>query len=206
MQIGSVLTVLMMLCAAGCKKDDPAPDPAAAGGPNTGGTIQMGLGTNMNVQNFKDTIQIPVNGQVTKDLDLDNDGTIDIKLYGYLAVSLGGGAQEYSWLQALRPEVRITTQIVTDTMFLHVDTAGTNIYQHYNCSRTDANDAIVSVTPGQEKVSVLEENEVLTDDGGFSTDSVNLRRPGFATPAATPQNGYFVYSDSNLNCYLFPED
>ena len=201
-----VLALFLALCNTGCKKDEPVPVPVEGGGANTGGTLQMGLGTNMIIQDLTDTLTIPFNGEITEDLDLDNDGTVDIKFHGAITFSQGSGLREYAWLQALRPEVRIATQIVTDTTFLRIDTVGSNIQMHYSCERTGANYTVTSIHPGMEKIKVFEEGNELTSDDVFSPDSVNLRQPDVSSPAPSNQGGYHVSWDANNDCYLFPKD
>lgn len=165
----------------------------------------MGDGTSVQVHPIGDTLHTLMT-DLDRSIDMDGDGINDIQFKFRSANSLGAGYLEWASVQSLHPEVRVASLTVTDTIFFHVDTAGTSIHKHHNCSRTDDTDTIVSVTTDQLKIRVLEEGSTLNDEGEFSTDSINLRNLGGGSSMPTFQGGYWVSWQTNMDCYLFPLD
>lgn len=206
-----ITTLLCFTLLLGCRRDTVAPpvDPIAGvllDTVNTANLITVGNPVNMLVDTTDVVVYVhpPTGGIAYGYLDVDNDGTDDLRFRVHASYSLGAGASSITSVRCLHNGVLVRSFLVNDTVFFHADTLGNTIHRYETCSRIDGTDTVMSVLLDEAKITVLDSLSDLDIADEFHLDSIPFYRTSYTSVPAGGNPPYSQQTTFDRDCYLFP--
>lgn len=186
------------LCA--CRKDLSLPAPPLV--TDTLTAVVTGEPGHMNIHSLDTTLRalFPFGHEILE-LDVDQDGVPDIQFNVSNHIS-PGSQQRRSWVKCLHSGVSIASYNTNDTVFLHVDTVGTNIHHYSACAAYDSTYGVYSIQTGINHAKYLGPGTLIQYQDSFDLDSALLGSNGGSSMWATADYAYYYSSDDY--CHSLP--
>lgn len=200
-----VVTALILL--VGCEKE------------SLPGSIIPGDYSNMSISIYDTVFYGGYHELKNLDLDIDRDGTSDIRFVSEIWGSPGMGQHPRSALMCLHENIRLHGTLTVDTLFLNSSSytevtqeSITKIYSYLNYTylRVDKSDSIITVFPEGFRLLPLNKGEKINNTDVFATDSIPISSHYFCNmiyPVPIGQDSILYESRCTFNDrYTFPEE
>lgn len=153
------------------------------------------------------------------DLDINRDGTPDIRFMSEIWGSPGMGQHPRSALMCLHENIRLHGTLTVDTLFLSSSSytevtqeSITKIYSYrtFTYLRVDQSDSIITIFPEGFRLLPLNKGDKINNADVFATDSIPISSHYFCNmiyPVSIGQDSILYESQCSLNNrYTFPEE
>jgi hypothetical protein len=205
--MNKLIAVLACLCLLGCRQD-PEVKPGLVFGESAG----------LLVTRYDTIIAGDYLTVVYLDLDVDRDGSADFRLTSEKWGSLGLGHYPKTQVLSLRPDCRIQSLLLADSVFFYGDTSVYTMpdstvvvkaYRSYNCAKYAVYDSMIRVGLPKNRIAVRHKGDLLQSFGTYVADTLLLNEGNLVEVLPARRSNDTIYEttvSSDYDCYHFPND